>query len=204
MKFKQFMAEVLGEGVEQIDELSQDTLTNYHAKAGADLQKKRKKLMKGKLTSSEYKKGRNRAQGLNRSADKMKEEVENLEEGPALSRRRISARKMNSISSYLHSKKKREREEEEEKKAKTKNESVEQIDEISSNTALEYGKRASKQNINMHRAQKQDLPKDVKDSMVKKSAKRKAGIENAKKRMTNRDNQKLKSFATVAAMAKHL
>jgi hypothetical protein len=63
------------ESVEQIDEISQETLRNYHGKAGADLQAKRKKLEKGTLTSKDYKQGRNRAAGLNRAANKM-EEVE--------------------------------------------------------------------------------------------------------------------------------
>lgn len=63
------------EEVEQIDELSQETLRQYHGKAGADLQKKREKLDKGTLTSKDYKQGRNRAAGLNRAANKM-EEVE--------------------------------------------------------------------------------------------------------------------------------
>lgn len=60
---------------EQIDEISQDTLRSYHAKAGADLQKKKEKLRAGTLTSKEHKKGQDRVKGLNRSAAKM-EEVE--------------------------------------------------------------------------------------------------------------------------------
>ena len=68
------------EEVEQIDEVSQKTLWNYHAKAGADLQKKREKLDKGTLTMKDLKKGQNRVKGLNRAADKMHEEVEQLDE----------------------------------------------------------------------------------------------------------------------------
>lgn len=68
------------EEVEQIDEVSQKTLWNYHAKAGADLQKKREKLDKGTLTMKDLKKGQNRVKGLNRAADKMHEEVEVLDE----------------------------------------------------------------------------------------------------------------------------
>jgi len=64
------------EEVEQIDEISQDKLYNYHAKAGADLQAKRKKLDQGKLTLQDLKKGQNRVTGLNRAANKMHEEVE--------------------------------------------------------------------------------------------------------------------------------
>lgn len=67
------------EEVEQIDELSQNTLMNYHAKAAADLRKKREKLDKGTLTTKDYKQGRNRVTGLNRSAGKM-ESVEITEE----------------------------------------------------------------------------------------------------------------------------
>ena len=54
-----------------LDEVSQETLRGYHAKAGADLQKKREKLDKGTLTSKDYKSGQNRVTGLNRSANKM-------------------------------------------------------------------------------------------------------------------------------------
>jgi len=59
------------EEVEELDEVSQKTLWNYHAKAGADLQKKREKLDKGTLTTKDLKKGQNRVKGLNRAADKM-------------------------------------------------------------------------------------------------------------------------------------
>ena len=58
----------------ELDEVSQKTLWNYHAKAGADLQKKREKLDKGTLTMKDLKKGQNRVKGLNRAADKMHEE----------------------------------------------------------------------------------------------------------------------------------
>ena len=70
--------DMYGEEVEQIDELSQDTLRSYHAKAGLDLRKKREKLDKGTLTSKDYKQGQNRVTGLNRSAARM-EEVESDE-----------------------------------------------------------------------------------------------------------------------------
>lgn len=64
------------EEVEEIDELSQETLRQYHGKAGADLQKKREKLNKGTLTTKDHKQGQNRVTGLNRAANKMHEEVE--------------------------------------------------------------------------------------------------------------------------------
>ena len=67
------------EEVEQIDEISQDKLYNYHAKAGADLQAKRKKLEQGKLTMQDLKKDQNRVTGLNRAADKMHEEMSDAE-----------------------------------------------------------------------------------------------------------------------------
>ena len=63
------------EEAEQIDEISQETLRQYHGKAGADLRAKRDKLDKGTLTTADLKKGQNRVKGLNRAADKM-EEVE--------------------------------------------------------------------------------------------------------------------------------
>ena len=70
--------DMYGEEAEQIDEISQDKLRDYHAAAALDLKKKREKLDKGTLTSKDYKQGQNRVTGLNRSANKM-EEVE-LEE----------------------------------------------------------------------------------------------------------------------------
>jgi hypothetical protein len=67
------------EEAEQIDEISQETLRQYHGKAGADLRAKRDKLDKGTLTTADLKKGQNRVKGLNRAANKM-EEVEQLDE----------------------------------------------------------------------------------------------------------------------------
>jgi Pyruvate/2-oxoacid:ferredoxin oxidoreductase gamma subunit len=64
----------------KLDEVSQETLRNYHAKAALDLRNKREKLDKGTLTSKDYKQGQNRVTGLNRSANKM-EEVELDEAG---------------------------------------------------------------------------------------------------------------------------
>jgi len=59
----------------ELDEVSQETLRQYHGKAGADLLKKRDMVAKGKLTMKDLKKGQNRVKGLNRAAAKM-EEVE--------------------------------------------------------------------------------------------------------------------------------
>jgi hypothetical protein len=56
-----------------LDEVSQETLRNYHAKAALDLKSKREKLDKGTLTSKDYKQGQNRVTGLNRAANKMEE-----------------------------------------------------------------------------------------------------------------------------------
>ena len=67
------------EEVEQIDELSNDTLRNYHGAAALDLRKKREKLDKGTLTTKDHKQGQNRVTGLNRAANKM-EEVEQIDE----------------------------------------------------------------------------------------------------------------------------
>jgi uncharacterized protein YdbL (DUF1318 family) len=55
----------------ELDELSQDKLQSYHAKAALDLRKKREKLDKGTLTMKDFKKGQNRVTGLNRAANKM-------------------------------------------------------------------------------------------------------------------------------------
>ena len=70
---------IMSEEFEQLDEISQDKLRDYHAAAALDLKKKREKLDKGTLTSKDYKQGQNRVTGLNRSAAKM-EEVEELDE----------------------------------------------------------------------------------------------------------------------------
>lgn len=63
----------------KIDEISQDKLRQYHAKAGADLQAKRAKVAKGELSMADLKKGQNRVKGLNRAAAKM-EDVEQVDE----------------------------------------------------------------------------------------------------------------------------
>ena len=55
----------------ELDEISQETLRNYHGKAGADLRAKRDKLEKGTLTMKDVKQGQNRVKGLNRAANKM-------------------------------------------------------------------------------------------------------------------------------------
>ena len=67
------------ESVEQVDELSQNTLRQYHGKAALDFRKKRDQLSKGTLSTADHKKGQNRLQGLNRAANKM----ESVEESDA-------------------------------------------------------------------------------------------------------------------------
>lgn len=64
---------------DQLDEISQERLKDYHAKAALDLKGRREKLDKGTLTMKDLKKGQNRVTGLNRSANKM-EEVEYMDE----------------------------------------------------------------------------------------------------------------------------
>lgn len=59
----------------ELDEVSQETLKDYHAKAAVDLRNKREKLRNGTLTSKDLKGGQNRVKGLNRAADKMEEVV---------------------------------------------------------------------------------------------------------------------------------
>jgi hypothetical protein len=129
------------EEVKELDELSQDTLWKYHAKAGADLLKKREKLDKGTLTSKEYKQGRNRAAGLNRAADKMHEEMsdaemkkrEDLVKGMKKNKADFQKRYGDRWKSVMYA-------------TATKNamkESVEQIDELSKKTLGSYVKKAS-------------------------------------------------------------
>ena len=54
-----------------VDEISQDTLKSYHAKAASDVKDKTKKLRKGTLTPDEFKKAQKRVTGLDRAASKM-------------------------------------------------------------------------------------------------------------------------------------
>ena len=79
---RQAVSKALGKLKEEaeLNELSQDKLYDYHAKASADLRAKRAKLDQGSLTMNDLKKGQNRVKGLNTAANKMKEEVEELDE----------------------------------------------------------------------------------------------------------------------------
>lgn len=63
------------EDVEQVDELSQNTLRQYHGKAASDFRKKKDQLSKGTLSTTDHKKGQNRLQGLNRAANKMESDA---------------------------------------------------------------------------------------------------------------------------------
>jgi len=63
------------EEVEQVDELSQNTLRQYHGKSALDIRKKRDQLNKGTLSTADHKKAQRRVTGINRAANKM-EEVE--------------------------------------------------------------------------------------------------------------------------------
>lgn len=76
---------------EELDELSQDTLSSYHAKAGADRQKLKAKVQAGwkkkkpsaasiKATGDAYAKFAKRGRGMTMAANKMKEDVEEIEE----------------------------------------------------------------------------------------------------------------------------
>lgn len=81
----------IGEEVEQIDELSDNKLQSYHAKAGADRLKAKAEVEKGmknlrpnaasvQKTADSYKRFIKRGKGMTMAANKMSEEVE-LEEG---------------------------------------------------------------------------------------------------------------------------
>ena len=81
----------IGEEVEQIDELSDNKLQSYHAKAGADRLKAKAEVEKGmaqkkftpasvQKTADSYKRFIKRGKGMTLAAQKMREEVE-LEEG---------------------------------------------------------------------------------------------------------------------------
>lgn len=89
------------EEVEQIDELSQETLRNYHAKAGADRQKARSEVEKGmnakrptaksvQKTGDAYKRFIKRGKGMTKAAERMNEETEQIDEiSQSLARRYI-------------------------------------------------------------------------------------------------------------------
>ena len=66
------------EEVEQVDELSQNTLRNYHAKSALDIRKKRDQLNKGTLSTADHKKAQRRVTGINRAANKMEEVEEGM------------------------------------------------------------------------------------------------------------------------------
>ena len=70
---------VTKEEVEQVNELSQNTLRNYHGKSALDIRKKRDQLNKGTLSTADHKKAQRRVTGINRAANKM-EEVEQVNE----------------------------------------------------------------------------------------------------------------------------
>jgi hypothetical protein len=59
------------EEVEQVDELSQNTLRQYHGKAALDIRKKKDQLNKGTLSTADHKQAQRRVTGINRAADKM-------------------------------------------------------------------------------------------------------------------------------------
>ena len=61
----------LKEESKQVDELSQNTLRNYHGKSALDIRKKRDQLNKGTLSTADHKKAQRRVQGINRAANKM-------------------------------------------------------------------------------------------------------------------------------------
>ena len=67
------------EDVEQVDELSQNTLRQYHGKSALDIRKKKDQLNKGTLSTADHKKAQRRVTGINRAANKM-EDVELGEE----------------------------------------------------------------------------------------------------------------------------
>ena len=66
------------EEVEQVDELSQNTLRNYHGKSALDIRKKRDQLNKGTLSTADHKKAQRRVTGINRAANKMEEVEEGM------------------------------------------------------------------------------------------------------------------------------
>ena len=76
------------EEAEQVDELSQNTLRNYHGKSALDIRKKRDQLNKGTLSTADHKKAQRRVQGINRAANKM-EEVEQVDEAMKFSDKQI-------------------------------------------------------------------------------------------------------------------
>ena len=78
----------LKEEAKQVDELSQNTLRNYHGKSALDIRKKRDQLNKGTLSTADHKKAQRRVQGINRAANKM-EEVEQVDEAMKFSDKQI-------------------------------------------------------------------------------------------------------------------
>ena len=74
-----YMMSEMTEGTQQVDELSQNTLRQYHGKSALYIRKKRDQLNKGTLSTADHKKAQRRVTGINRAANKM-EEVDQLDE----------------------------------------------------------------------------------------------------------------------------
>jgi hypothetical protein len=73
-----YMMSEMTEGTQQVDELSQNTLRQYHGKSALDIRKKRDQLNKGTLSTADHKKAQRRVTGINRAANKMEEVEEGM------------------------------------------------------------------------------------------------------------------------------
>ena len=85
---KEGVAEAVKKDEREVDELSQNTLRQYHGKSALDIRKKRDQLNKGTLSTADHKKAQKRVQGINRAANKM-EEVEQVDEAMKFSDKQI-------------------------------------------------------------------------------------------------------------------
>ena len=73
-----YMMSEMTEGTQQVDELSQNTLRQYHGKSALYIRKKRDQLNKGTLSTADHKKAQRRVTGINRAANKMEEVEEGM------------------------------------------------------------------------------------------------------------------------------
>ena len=90
----------------QIDELSNDTLRSYHAKAATDLKKKKDQVAKGQLTQKDFKKGQNRVTGLNRAANKMEATVDTANIASKKAMKKSDTEKLGKLADMLAKEKK--------------------------------------------------------------------------------------------------
>ncbi len=212
-------ANAVNEEAEQIDELSDDKLRDYHAKAGTDRQKAKGEVEKGmaakkftpasvQKTTDSYKRFIKRGKGMTTAANKMSEEVdsgENTAEADNTTfKAYVKGNKPVKIKDVTEEDAKTNSEASHKKYVKSNvkaphqsfKEEVEQIDELSKKTLGSY--------INKSAADVGYIQRDISDEGTKSAnyknlsrlrKNRKAGIANAVKSLTKEEAENLKELS---------